>query len=178
MKKTVLLDMDGVLVDFLRGAQEVHSHVEFPKDQYLDAKDLSMSKAEFFAPMGREFWVNLKPTKEMRKIIEIVESFVSRENVGILTSPCLTAGCPDGKRDWIRKHLPDGYVLRTVISNTKHYCAKPSTMLIDDQQRHCYDFWNEGGHSLLFPRPWNKSAEYMSCWEKVLENTLREFMES
>ena len=42
-----------------------------------------------------------------------------------------------------------------LIGPSKHLCAKPGVLLIDDSDKNVAAFQEQGGSSLLVPRPWN-----------------------
>jgi len=176
-----LLDMDGVLVDFVGGACRLHGRANPYLSGYRDwlicesPEFNGMSMREFCAPMGREFWASLDWTEDGREILACVEAAFGPENVCILSAPMLTDGCIDGKRDWINKHIPQ-YKTRYLFGNAKHFAAAPGRFLIDDRDdniieyRKClYEMFPMPGtiqaneallkfcdaHAILVPRPWN-----------------------
>jgi 5'(3')-deoxyribonucleotidase len=176
MIKKILLDLDGVLVDFVGGACELHG-VDDPyasgeadaAGEYDVIKLLGMRAQTFWAPMGYEFWANLKPYAHLRRVVDLAESAVGAENICILTSPPLTAGAVEGKMAWIRKHLPD-YRRRFLVGPAKEFCAAPDHLLIDDYQRNIDRFCGAGGQGLLFPAPWNDlhAQDAVAAVEQVL----------
>jgi len=152
------LDMDEVLVDFIGGALRLHN-----KD--LPRKDIPWGIAEacgfvgdqvskFWAPMGYEFWKNLEWTSEGRSFLEKLEKIFD-DRIVLMTSPCETEGCADGKIAWIKQHLPR-YRRRFFIGPPKHLSASPTKILIDDHEGHIDNFYNEAGQVVLVPRPWNR----------------------
>jgi hypothetical protein len=77
------------------------------------------------------------------------------DNVCILTSPCRTAGCTDGKLDWVAKHFPS-FQRRVLLGSAKHFCAHPKALLVDDHDENVAEFRRAGGVGLLVPQPWNE----------------------
>jgi len=153
-----LLDLDGVLVDFVGGSCKFYG---FP-DPYLDPTlkgiwDFVKAKGlkDFWKPLGADFWANLEPTQDMREILRIVESKFGQTNVCLLTSPCpdnLT--CPEGKLRWIDKYMPS-YNRQYLMGPRKEFCARSSHWLVDDSDANVDAFRKNGGSACLVPRIWN-----------------------
>lgn len=90
-------------------------------------------------------------------LLAACEALVGRERIGLLTSPCDTAGCVDGKRAWVAKHLPE-YRRRLFVGSAKELFAGPTKILVDDHEPNAIKFVRAGGHALVPPRPWNNGA--------------------
>lgn len=164
MIERVLLDLDGVLVDFMDGACRLHGktypgHPHSPETQQdkqgWDIEPIfNMSPAELWDPMGREFWASLSPTPWMQEMVEILEAQFGEDNICILTSPVKTPGCIEGKMDWIRKYVPQ-YRRRFLVGPAKEFCASPYHALVDDHELNFQKFLDAGGRPFLVPAPWN-----------------------
>lgn len=171
--RACLLDMDGVLADFVRGVLEVHGR----PSPYTDPNNLGkwhiptmweMTDEEFWDPLrGVDFWANLHPTSDCFRILRILENKFG-DNIRILTSPNLDPECPTGKLEWVRKHIPD-YYRKILIGSSKEYCARHDHLLIDDNDHNIEKFTGNGGKGILFPREWNshyalsgKGVEFLS----------------
>jgi 5'(3')-deoxyribonucleotidase len=112
----ILLDMDGVLVDFLGGCKKFHGkeykwHPHQPDKQTEQTSwniepVFQMQAKEIWDPLGFEFWANLEPHPWMQEIVTLLEDRFGDKNICLLTAPIETYGAIDGKRAWIRKHLP------------------------------------------------------------------------
>ena len=109
------------------------------------------SRAELWAPLGYEFWANLKPLPWAHELIEILAERVGMENICLLTAPTEFDGCIDGKRCYIRKHFPQ-FEHRTLFGLPKQFCSAPTRALIDDYEG---NIKNYSGPSFLFPAPYN-----------------------
>lgn len=167
MTPVVFLDMDGVLSNFVQGAldhfgskADIHDVTwDFPRDilGFKDAGDM-----DFWNQLGYDFWANLEWTPEGQSLVKGVEEMVGQENIGILTAPQDTAGCVDGKRAWIKKHLPK-YVKQLVVTPAKTLFAAPMKILVDDHDPNITKFTKTpqghptGGRGVLVPRPWNSA---------------------
>lgn len=153
----VLLDVDGVLANFVQGACDLHG-VENPylrKDSaghYDIVKLLGMPDKEFWEPLGQDFWADLPKMEHADTIVELLELTYGRDNICILTKPCKTVGCADGKRIWLRKHYPQFHYL---IGSSKSWCAHQGSILFDDFAKNISRFRQANGRAYLVPAPWN-----------------------
>lgn len=162
-----LLDLDGCLVDFVGGAARLFGKSD-PYAPYEPKRErgayetwelLGIDKAEFWRPMGEEFWAGLDWLPDGRSILSAVETTFGKESICLLTSPCLTPGCEAGKVRWIREHLPD-YSRRYLIGPAKEFCAHGRAVLVDDYDVNVDRFREHGGRAVLIPRPWNSRHDF------------------
>lgn len=149
----ILLDLDGVIVDFITGAFEAHgiTHLEQKDVRYWDIKKLlGMGSEQFWGEFDEDFWVGLKMYDWADEVFELLGEY----DVCLLTSPGWRGA--GGKQQWIRKNLP-GYFKnnRYLIGPAKEFCASKDTVLIDDYEGNCNKFEFAGGHAILFPQYWN-----------------------
>lgn len=157
----IFLDLDGVLADFVQGAVELHGYDSDPygpvanRGRWDLEKIIGIPEQDFFSPMGYDFWANLKPLPWAWQLMDIVNETFGEENVAIMTSPVPRDGCIDGKRAWIKKHLPN-IGTRVFFGKHKWLCANPHALLIDDYPKNVNRFRRNGGQGLLFPAKWNK----------------------
>lgn len=164
-KKTCLLDLDGVLVDFVGGSLAVHNINMTVDELYKDhsgqwdfVKILGMTPEAFWKPMGEEFWAKLEWSSDGEAILKLVESVFGRENVMILTSPSSNYGCHAGKIRWMERHLPRHYSKTAghMFGSRKELLARPNNWLVDDRDKNVDDFTAHGGRGVLVPRVWNR----------------------
>jgi 5'(3')-deoxyribonucleotidase len=159
-----LLDMDGVLVNFVQGISDAlgreNPYLKRPLGAAAGEWDMpklwGIPEAAFWVPcMDPEFWANLNWMPDGRRILELVEWTFGKENVCLLTSPgsAFDPACI-GKVAWIKQHMPD-YMHRVLFGSAKHFCAHAGSVLIDDRDKNIADFCKAGGRALLVPRPWN-----------------------
>ena len=161
----VLLDMDGVLVDFLGGACKFHgvTYDGLPHNPYSQTEQkpweiegvFGMSPHKLWNPLGRDFWANLDPLPYCHEVVELLSERFGEENICLLTSPIRTDGCIDGKMDWIRKHLPQ-FKRRFLVGPAKQFAASSSHVLVDDRPKNIEEFKAVGGNVFMFPAPWNR----------------------
>jgi len=155
-----LVDMDGVLVDFVRPALALHGREEvladWPAGEWDMPGILGISSEEFWRPIhavGARFWAELEPFVWCDPLLELVRS---RGRFAILTSPSHDAGCAAGKITWLQSRL--GYDFRDfLIGPPKWLCARPGQLLIDDNDTNVERFRERGGEAILFPQPWNRN---------------------
>lgn len=152
-----LLDLDGVLVDFVVGACKFHK-IENP---YLNesfrgvwdfVEKLNIPANQFWSPLGEKFWSELDWLPDGQAILKLIESKFSE--VCLLTRPCMTPGCASGKIKWINNNLPK-YREKYLIGSGKEFCAHPGSVLVDDSDANIVKFVEHKGHGVLVPRIWN-----------------------
>lgn len=156
------LDMDGVIADFVTGACIAHGRPSpYTEPESLGIFDMeklwSVTPAEFWFPInagGFAFWSGLAKTPEADGIVSLVSEAFGVENVAILTSPSMDAGCVPGKRAWIAKYFPQ-FSNRILFGSAKEFLAGPDKFLVDDRDKNILDFEKHGGIGVTVPRPWN-----------------------
>lgn len=153
------LDLDGVLVNFVGGACKFHGKPN-PYDrpeshgQWDCVELMGMRQYDFWHGLDYHFWKGLEWLPDGRRILDVVESVFGVENVCLLSSPCDTFGCADGKRAWVQDNIPR-YSRKLILGSAKEFMAGPGKILIDDYPDNIIKFSQHGGETLLVPRPWN-----------------------
>jgi len=164
MNPTILLDMDGVLTDFVGAALQVHGigrkEFDVVYERYpavYDFHPLGMTDDEFWEPInkaGSKFWRDIKPTPWYDSMITLVEKSVGR-NWYIVTSPSRDrSACCLGKCLWVEQHLGQSFD-RMIPTGYKHLLARKDAILIDDRQETVEKFRAAGGRSIIFPTQHN-----------------------
>lgn len=159
----VFLDLDGVLVDFVKGACALHG-VENPyaykenHGNYSLESLIKMQPEKFWRAMGHAFWANLEWMPDGKKILQMVLDHVNGEQITLLTSPIKTPGCLSGKMEWIEREMPS-WNRRFLIGPGKHAIAAPGKLLIDDYDSNIDKWINHGGPAIQVPRPMNRLHE-------------------
>jgi 5'(3')-deoxyribonucleotidase len=161
--------MDGVFVDFDKGAALVHGKdpavVREKRSQWsiapvLGCKDLN----EFWAPIHaneHEFWLNLEPFPWFRKLIDWVDK--RAETWRIVTSPSRMPASYSGKAAWLKKHFGEHFEDFHITGNKADF-ANDDTVLIDDRPQNNATFVAAGGHAILFPAHGNHGYETVNQW--------------
>lgn len=160
--RTIFLDMDGVLVDFIGGALKAHGVKEFKHEpgEWAIHKTMGLTEARFWEKIDADplFWEELEPTRECYEIVALAEEWVGPANVHLLTAPSRHPSCIPGKLAWVRLHLPD-YHDRVIPTRHKRLLARTDRLLIDDSDANCTQFREKGGWAVLVPRVWNSLHE-------------------
>ena len=166
-----LLDLDGVLVDFVNGACRAHGR-ENPFYRYGSAGEWEMatlwgiSQDDFWLPLrSEEFWAGLFWTEDGSEILALVEQSFGTENVCLLSNPSGHPGAAAGKIRWIGKYLPQYLDKRFLIGPAKEFCAGTNSVLIDDRAENIDDFERAGGGGILVPRAWNR--QHKVAWDAL-----------
>ena len=158
-----LLDLDGVLVDFMKGAHEFYglqySYEDYPYEyatwNCLPPKDVtSMTSREFWDGLTAEFWASLEWMPDGKEILTLIESYLPRDNICILTTPTLNKSSIVGKMLWIEKELSK-YKRQFLVGPAKEFCASSRRVLIDDADHNIEKFREAGGLTITVPRKWN-----------------------
>jgi len=169
MKKTILLDMDGVLVDLV---PEVYKHFgkvydpeTYPGDTYCLTEALGM-KHNIWNEFDYEFWADLPKTSYCDKIITRAVNLAGEYNVHICSYAC-TPDAAAGKLLWLEKHYGNLWSQRLIMTRNKWVLAQPGYILVDDRCHSCREFGDEGGESVIVPRPWNEMRAFHKSWGDV-----------
>lgn len=159
--KKILLDMDGVLVDFVGGAFAWHGKTIPDAVPWSIWEAMGLSEREFWEPLGYDFWANLGWTEDGQDLVERLEEMAGTANIAILSSPCLTAGCAEGKLAWIKRHVPQ-FSRQYLLGPAKEFAASPDRVLVDDYWHNVEKFRKCGGAAVMVPRQWNALAHLCS----------------
>jgi 5'(3')-deoxyribonucleotidase len=155
MIRHCLLDIDGVLADFVTDALRVHGKDGHAVTHWNFYEDFGMTLADFWPAIdaeGEAFWLNLKPYPWFDNLISIVSEYAS---FSLSTTPSPCSSCHSGKHLWIQKHF-GGRFANYMMGADKHLMAKPGVVLIDDNEENVGKFIAHGGVAILFPQPWNR----------------------
>jgi 5'(3')-deoxyribonucleotidase len=166
MKKTqILLDMDGVLVDFLSGAIKALNR-DFNRDitieQYADKFGrwetydyYGITTTQFWESIHNTpfFWVDLEPMPWYKELYALLSEM---GDVTILTTPSLDPSCSMQKLQWLRKHLDIGS--DAVFMGARKYLMAGNGILIDDYYKNVDKFRDAGGEAILVPSNWNTNG--------------------
>lgn len=176
--RNIFLDLDGVLVDFVRGALEKHNKAIAPQDvRWNFHEQVGLSEDDFWRPLGYDFWATLPWTREGPALLHLMrETFGTR--FGLLTSPANNLGCIDGKRSWVRSKLGSQWVKNLIFAQNKALFANPHALLIDDADHNVDAFRAANGRAILVPRPWNvRRAECDAHGHFNVNDLIREIWE-
>lgn len=186
--KTVWLDLDGVLVDFLGG---LHRALDIPYDinhypyekgkwnMLTDIKELDDVPVTFEQcndACTKNFWENLEWMHDGHDVLRTVMRYFAPIDICLLTTCMPNPESVSGKLEWIRRNLPCFYNSAIIldVDASKVLYARPDALLIDDRNKNINEFIAAGSQGLLVPRPWNRAHFYadktFEVVEKFLEN--------
>jgi len=164
-----LVDLDGVLANFVQGAMRVHNTwFSFDDVRWGIEEQFGMDPKKFWAKCDEAFWAELEPTEEKVALLALVESYFDPAEIYICSSPCATMGSATGKIRWVEKHIPN-YRRQLILTGRKEHFANSGRLLIDDSDSNCEKWRAAGGDALLVPRPWNdnrgeNTMDYIRGW--------------
>lgn len=162
-----LVDMDGLLTDFVSAACKLHKK---PFSSVTDSRmDITwrMSTDEFWEPIfadGVSFWEGLNPYSWTTELVALlVDKFrLSDDHCWtICTSPTQQPECKTGKLAWLKKHNIKPPIPPLFKKDKARYATR-DTILIDDTERVIDQFIIAGGIGILFPAPWNRYGGFSS----------------
>lgn len=138
-KYTIYCDMDGVLVDFDRGYQELTGVTTKHADsQGVDTFWEPLTKA------GAAFWIKLKWMPDGKQLW----NYIKKYNPELLSAPSREESSRLGKRVWVKRELP-GVKLILRSAERKQEFANPTSILIDDREKNIQQWEAAGGIGIL-----------------------------
>lgn len=101
MSRRILLDLDGVLADFVNGACAAHGvNNPYKKgERGIESveESIGLSVEEFWKPLDFKFWKGLNPYPHYREFVTAIEDKFGQDNICLLTKAPLTESCIAGK---------------------------------------------------------------------------------
>lgn len=137
-KYNVFCDLDGVLVDFVDGYKKLTG---------IDISGKFVSDEKFWKPIddeGYNFWINLNWTKDGKLLWEYIKLYKPI----ILSAPSEKDSSKKGKKDWVKRELPNVELILCPAKEKKQY-ATFNSILIDDMESNIKDWNNSGGIGIL-----------------------------
>lgn len=131
---SIFIDLDGVLVDFDRGYQELTGIT-------TQQADTNGVKA-FWEPLtkaGAKFWITLNWMSDGKQLWDYIKKY----NPILLSAPSREESSKLGKRVWVKRELPNVKLILKPASQKQQY-ASPTSILIDDRQKNI-DQWEAAG---------------------------------
>lgn len=160
--KTLLLDMDGVLCDFVTAACNACGITpdwdNWPTNEWDIAKMMGLTARAMWDNIdqqGPEFWANLEPYPWADELVDELRHFCSMYDfqLTIATAPGWSHNSYAGKRQWLIKHglgkVP------SMFGSEKHLLAHRNRILIDDGPHNIAKFRLYCGTAITFPMHWN-----------------------
>ena len=176
MRPVCYLDMDGVIADFVTSALYLHGLISKVKAHEVGWDfwtQHGISHEDFWKDMGYEFWRDIPLTEEFHKLVPALLDLFGPDHIVIVSSPCQTPGCVEGKREWIRKWVP-ALKNDTFFGKSKHKLAGGRKILVDDHTPNVDAFRRAGGKAVLVPRPWNERKDEAMGFACNVDNVIKE----
>jgi len=189
MIKTVFLDMDDVLVDFMGGLHKAldipYNYFNYPykkgewdilgyQIKWQHYPDCLVTFEKCNQCCTTSFWQNLKWMHDGHDILRVVLDKFHPEQIYLLTTPMPNLESASGKMMWVNDNLPV-YLKHTIITQApKFLLARPDTLLIDDKNQNVDEFYAAGGRGCLVPRFWNRAH---FCADRTVE-VVKNFLEN
>lgn len=169
--KRILLDMDGVLVNFTKAACEVHGRSGYVSKCFNFFKhEWGMSTSEFWKVIDetKDFWINLEKFPWTDDLLDYLHK--NQLEYTICTSPSLSLNAPAEKLMWMRKHIHPKFK-NFLIGRQKYLMSNPNHLLIDDSEDNCNKF---NGPHILFPSSENRNRHIKDPLKYTI-NAIEEF---
>jgi hypothetical protein len=141
---TIYQDMDGCIVDF--DSRYEHFTGKSPKemDEYLQQKYGKEKSKEIFweniNEVGTVFWSDMEWMEDGKKLWRYIEKY----NPTLLSSPSRSKTSHEGKKLWVKKHLPTVPLILKQANEKQEY-ACPQCILIDDRLTTISQWKTQGG---------------------------------
>ena len=132
----VYCDMDGVLVDFERGYNDLTGKQTPGVDSTYDKNDFwsAITKA------GAKFWAELNWMSDGQQLWDYIKQYSPK----LLTAPSREQSSEIGKQEWINNNLPSTPVIFKQAKDKKDL-AEPNAILIDDRKDNIQQWIDAGG---------------------------------
>ena len=137
-KYKLFCDMDGVLVDFIRGYFELTGR---------DITGAYHTDKTFWEPIdaaGYKFWVDLHWTSDGKELW----NYIKKHKPELLSSPSRQNDSRVGKNDWVKREIPGAHLILRSASKKQEF-ATPETILIDDRPSNIEQWISAGGIGIL-----------------------------
>ena len=154
----ILLDLDGVIVSWLKGAanvcgidlenKEIRDKIKSGSSINLFLENGEKELWENIDKYGSEWWRNLEKFSWSDKLIKLLMDKSS--NFCFLTSPSNNPFCVIGKIMWLKDNMGSDFK-NFLIGKDKHFCANSRSILIDDNVGKIKKFDKYGGNVFKWP---------------------------
>lgn len=176
--KTILLDMDGVIANFVCAALDACNKAtnknitieDYPKHEWEISNIYDISVAEFWEIINgtENFWLNIELYPWSYKLWAYLNTYT--DNIVISTAPGHDPKCAYEKQIWIKKHFGIDND-KMMIGRKKWLMARPDTLLIDDNTLNCNNFSEYGGNVIQVPSNWNTDNISWELIKKTIDDS-------
>ena len=155
MFQQIFLDMDGVIADFDAGVRRWFNINWHPTEWSIDYEGVfHLTQEEFWNTLDNEFfWKTMPLTHYCKSILSVVAPFKP-----CILSAAVVPAAFAGKLKWLEEYYAEAVDEDRWLFSThrsKSYCARPGTILIDDNETNCMQWEKHGGTAILWPQPYN-----------------------
>ena len=157
----ILLDMDGVVADFVGAALRAHGLPETTHvAQWEMERTIGCTLDEFWRAIDAlpDFWRSLRPYDRAREWVDELREIAP---VVIASTPSRNPACAGQKVEWLYRHLGEWTCGHYMLGARKDLLARRGHVLIDDNVMTCRRFGISGGDAITFRQPWS-SVAYVS----------------
>jgi 5'(3')-deoxyribonucleotidase len=174
-QRQILLDMDGVLSNFVEGAigqlnRELATDLtvkEYVQKGYgwnmWEPYEITPNAWWSLLEKDPNIWSNLKPFPWAKQLYNKLKEF---GEVTILTAPSENPYCAAQKIGWLYGHL--GINSSSVMIGSRKYLMAGNGILIDDYPKNVKDFTEAGGEGIVVPSNWNTlDLTFDKVWAKI-----------
>ena len=160
--KTIFLDMDGVLDDFDKHADELE----------LWREDIHKIDWKKLNAIGSKFWAEIEPFENGLYLYHKLLELCQEHGISLkILSAGRGAKCRFGKIEWLTKYCPEIPIENVIIKNKgieKAQEASPDSILIDDLEKNIIAFKEAGGQVFHYK---NNPEECIDYCRSLLKNT-------
>lgn len=152
----LLLDMDGVIADFLSSYLILGERIGMPvKPPYTD----NTRNPDLFrkAVLEHNIFEDLNLMPKATELLELIRMKEQKYNLNIELLSCLNSREPDviskareQKLAWLQKHNINWKANFVLSNEEKSLFAKPTSILVDDSMSCVIPFINKGGLTVLY----------------------------
>ena len=160
MIKTVYVDLDGVLCDFLKRFKELYG-VEPERDYPSKNKAKDAYKQQFKDFIAGDNFTTLDPMPDYDLAMEFLRGIENDYDMKLLSStakPKYMEEVVRQKHLWLKNHDIHWPVILVPGKKLKQYYARPDSVLIDDTLSNIIEWRDRGG-----PAIWHSS------WEETIK---------
>jgi 5'(3')-deoxyribonucleotidase len=145
-------DADGVLVDFIKGAEKVLGHAWEPPHGHHDHP--TKNEKGLLVNQHEKFWETLPEMPDFTTLWRFLEKYQPNILTAVPSWPHDFAEVEHGKRAWFRRHIPSLpqrriYVVHREDKAQYATSGRTKNILIDDHVKNVQEFTAAGGIGIL-----------------------------
>lgn len=168
--KHILLDMDGVLTDFVGHFCRTFGYVpdveKWPKGEFNLAEVLGISEDRLWSSIAERspsYWQTMPPNWFAQELMALIRA--SQVPFTVCTSPSKDPYSAAGKIMWLQQYFGPQF-RNFMIGPQKELMARRNVLLIDDYDRNLIKFKRAGGLIAPIPMIWNSYSGDPLCYVK------------